>query len=499
MISYKAYCGTNKQVREDSGQAGTTGLKIALIFIVMIALTGCTVGPDYVRPAVETPPAYKETAGSTNPEWKIAEPGDNIIRGAWWEIYNDPQLNALQAQVDISNQNIIVAEAQYRQARALVQAARAAYFPVVSADAAYTRSRRPFISGTSGGSSTRSAATTSDYLLSGTASWEPDIWGKVRRSVEASEANAKASAADLEGVRLSVRAELAQDYFQLRALDAQKKLFDETVAAYQIFLQLTKNRYAGGVASRADVLQAETQLKTAQAQAIDLGVQRSQLEHAIALLIGKPASVFSIPFSPLTASPPPVPVGVPSALLERRPDIAAAERRAAAANAQIGVAEAAYYPNITLNASGGFESSDVAKWLNWPSRLWSIGTTLAETIFDGGLRSAQTAQARAAYDANVANYRQTVLNGFKEVEDNLAALRILEQEAIMQDAAVKAAQESVKISTNQYKAGIINYLDVVTVQTIALNNERTAIDILSRRMTASVLLIKALGGGWEHK
>jgi NodT family efflux transporter outer membrane factor (OMF) lipoprotein len=283
----------------------------------------------------------------------------------------------------------------------------------------------------------------------------------------------------------------------LRTLDAQKKLFDSTVSAYQTFLQVTKNRYASGIASRADVLQAETQLKTAQAQSIDIGVQRAQLEHAIALLVGKPASIFSIPMSPLSAAPPPIPVGVPSVLLERRPDVAAAERRAAAANAQIGVAQAAYYPNVTLTAAGGLEAAHLYRWLTWPNRLWSVGTTVLETVFDGGLRAAQSEQARAAYDANVASYRQAVLTGFQEVEDNLAALRILEEEGRVQAEAVTAGRQSVTVITNQYKAGTVSYLDVVTIQTIALNNERTDIDILGRRMVAGVLLVKALGGGWD--
>jgi len=334
-------------------------------------------------------------------------------------------------------------------------------------------------------------------MVSGNASWEPDIWGKVRRTVEANEANAQASAADLASIRLSAQSLLAQDYFQLCMLDAQKKFYAETISAYKLFLQLTKNRYAAGVASRGDVLLAETQLKTTQAQAIDLGVQRAQLEHAIAMLVGKAASVFSIPETPLSATPPPIPVGVPSVLLERRPDIAAAERLAAAANAQIGVAEAAYYPNITLSATGGFESSQLSNWLTWPNRLWAIGTTAAETVFDAGLRSAQTAQARAAYDASVASYRQTVLTGFQEVEDDLASLRILEDEAQVQDEAVKAARQSVVVITNQYRAGIVSALDIVAVQAIALNDERTAIGIAGQRMSASVLLISALGGGWD--
>jgi NodT family efflux transporter outer membrane factor (OMF) lipoprotein len=455
------------------------------------------VGPDYVKPSVETPPAYKEAEGGA--KWQIAQPKDDVIRGAWWELFNDPQLNALEAQVVISNQNIAVAEAQYRQALALVQAARAGYFPTVGVNGSATRSRTPFTSGGSSGSSrtSSSAGAVNNFLVSGNASWEPDIWGKVRRTVEANEASAQASAADLASIRLSAQTALAQDYFQLCALDAQKKLFAATVSAYQRFLDLTKNRYAGGVSSKADVLQADTQLKTTQAQAIALGVQRAQLEHAIAMLIGKSASVFSIPETPLSLTPPTIPVSVPSVLLERRPDIAAAERLAAAANAQIGVAEAAYYPNISLTATGGFEGSQLSNWLTWPNRLWSIGAAAAETVFDAGLRSAQTAQARAAYDASVASYRQAVLTGFQEVEDNLAALRLLEEEAMAQDEAVKSARQSLQVSINQYKAGTISALNIITVQTIALNDEQTAVGIAGQRMTASVLLISALGGGWD--
>jgi NodT family efflux transporter outer membrane factor (OMF) lipoprotein len=296
---------------------------------------------------------------------------------------------------------------------------------------------------------------------------------------------------------LLVQAELAQDYFQLRTLDAQKQLLDTTVVAYQKFLELTKNRYAGGVASKGDVLLAETQLKTTQAQAIDIGVQRAQLEHAIAVLAGKPASVFSIPVTPLTLVPPVIPFGVPSELLERRPDIAGAERRMAAANAQIGVAVAAYYPSVTLSASGGFAGSSLSDWLKWPSRLWSVGASISEAVFEGGLRQAQTAQARAAYDATVASYRETVLTGFQEVEDNLAALRILQDEARVQDEAVKAAQQTVTVATNQYKAGTVNYLNVIVTQAVARNNEITSLNILGRRMAAAILLVKALGGGWN--
>ena len=446
--------------------------------------TACTVGPDYVRPTAEVPSSYKEIEG-----WKVAEPKDHLIRGAWWEIFNDPELNGLEEQVNISNQNIIVAEAQFRQARALVQVARAGYFPTVTIGTSFTR-----LSPNTPGSA--STTTINNYQLPASASWEPDLWGRVRRTVEASETSAQASAADLQGIRLLVQAEVAQDYFQLRTLDAQKELLDATVIAYQKFLDLTKNRYASGVASKLDVLSAETQLKTTQAQAIDVGVQRAQVEHAIALLCGRPASLFSIPAAALSTPPPAIPVGIPSELLERRPDIAGAERRVASANAQIGVAIAAYYPNITLSASGGFNAIDLAKWLTWPSRFWSVGAAVAETVFEGGLRQAQTAQARAAYDATVASYRQAVLTGFQEVEDNLAALRILEEEARVQDEAVKAAEQSVASTTKEYKAGTVSYLNVLVAQTIALGNQITALNILGRRMAASVLLVKALGGGW---
>ena len=466
---------------------------VALAASLML-LTACTVGPDYVRPTAEAPAAFKEMDG-----WKQAQPRDQEIKGKWWEAYNDPLLNNLEEQVNISNQNLAQVEAQYRQARALVQSARAGYFPTLSASASESRSRA-----SSSFSSTQLQSTnpvtrgiTNNYLLTLDAVWELDVWGRVRRTVESNEASAQASAADLEAARLSAHAELAQNYFQLRALDTQKQLFDDSVAAYEKNLQLTQNQYAAGIVAKADVILAQTQLKSTQAQAIDVGVQRAQLEHAIALLIGKPASVFSIAPAPLTATLPAVPIGVPSELLERRPDVAAAERLVAAANAQIGVAIAAYFPSLTLSASGGYQSPSWSNWLTLPSRFWAVGPALAETLFDGGLRRAQTDQARAAYDANVAAYRQTVLTGFKEVEDNLAALRILEQEAEVQDEAVQAARQTVVLTTNQYKAGTVNYLNVTVVQAAALNNERTAVDILNRRLVASVLLIKALGGGWN--
>jgi NodT family efflux transporter outer membrane factor (OMF) lipoprotein len=477
-------------------------LTLAAVAGGLMLMTGCVVGPDYVRPTVITPVAYKEVDG-----WKVAQPQDHVLRGAWWEIFGDPQLNALEAQVSLSNQNLAQAEAAYRQARALVREARASYFPTLTVGLGYTYSRNSATlggssgagvsaGGTSSGAGT-SAGSRSDFQLGLDFSWEPDLWGRIRRTVESNQASAQASAGDLESARLSYQAELAQDYFQLRTSDTQKQLLDKTVAAYEQSLQLTKNRYASGVASEADVVQAETQLKTAQAQAIDVGVQRAQLEHAIALLIGQPASNFSLPATPLTATPPPIPVGIPSALLERRPDIAAAEHRVAAANAQIGVAEAAYFPTLTLSASSGFESSSLSQWLTAPSRFWSVGPSISQTVFDGGLRRAQTDYARAGYDASVVTYRQTALAAFQAVEDNLAALRILEQEAQVQDEAVQKAQQSVTLITNQYKAGTVSYLNVITTQTTALSNELTTVQIRGRRMTAAVLLIQALGGGWS--
>ncbi len=456
---------------------------------MLALLAGCTVGPDYVRPTAEAPAAFKESEG-----WKVAQPQDEIPRGKWWEMFNDPQLSALVEQVDVSNQTIAVAQANFQLARALVQGARSAYFPTVGVGAAVTRSSQS----STLGSQPVARGVNTDYLLSGDVSWEVDLWGRVRRSVESNEASAQASAGDLQTARLSAQAELAQDYFQLRALDAERQLLEASVVAYQKSLQLTQNRYAAGVASKVDVALAQTLVKTTQAQAIDIGVQRAQLEHAIAVLIGKPPSQLSLAASPLTAEPPPVPVGVPSALLERRPDIAAAERRVAAANAQIGVAIAAYYPTLTLGATVGFETTDLSQLLTTPSRFWALGpAAVAETVFDGGLRRAQTQQARAAYDGNVAFYRQTVLSAFQEVEDNLAALRILADEAIAQDEAVKAAEEAVRLTTNQYKAGTVSFLDVVVSQTAALNNQRAAVDVQGRRITAAVLLVKALGGGWN--
>ena len=484
--------------------------KYIVVAIGAAGLSACAVGPDYKRPNTDVPGKYKENA-----DWTQAEPADALKRGAWWEIFGDTRLNELEAQVDGANQSLAQAEAQYRQAAALVSQARAAYWPTVGVSASATKSGRygnsSNIIGTGGtivtdpttGTTTTTPATSGArisnvYSLPLQASWEPDLWGKVRRTVEQQAGNAQASAATLESTRLSLHAELATDYFQLRILDEQKRLLDDTADAYRKSLQLTQNQYNVGVAARADVVQADTQLKQAQVQAIDLGVQRSQLEHAIALLIGKTPAEFSLEPAKFDLKPPTIPVGVPSQLLQRRPDVAVAERQAMSANAQIGVAEAAWFPTLSLSAQGGFQSSSFSKWLTAPSRFWSIGPQLAETLFDGGLRHAQSAQARAAYDAAVANYREVSLAAFQNVEDQLAALRILETEQRAQQDAVEAAELALKIALNQYRAGTVSYLNVVTAQTTAFSNERNAISILGNRLNYSVGLVKAIGGGWDE-
>jgi NodT family efflux transporter outer membrane factor (OMF) lipoprotein len=463
--------------------------RLVLAAACAAALAGCAVGPDYVRPEVETPAAYKEL----RVDWKPALPGDGIQRGRWWEAFGDPQLNALVAQVEISNQNLRSAEARYRQAQALVAASRAGLFPTLDADASIVRSRST--SGALGGTTAGRIITNRSASLS--AGWEADVWGRVRRTVESNEASAQASAADLESARLSAQSDLATSYLALRVLDVQKQLLQDSIGAFQKSLDLTRNRYAAGVAGKVDVVQAEAQLLSTQAQAVDLGIQRAQLEHAIALLIGKAPSGFSLPQAPLVVTMPGIPATVPSELLQRRSDIAAAERRVAAANAQIGVAKSAFFPALSLSGTLGSRASDPSAWFTTASRFWSIGPAVAQSIFDAGLRRAQTDQAIAAYDATVADYRQTVLNSFKEVEDSLATLRILEEEARIQNDAVRAARESVTLTTNQYKAGIVSFLNVVVVQTAQLNSERTAVVLLGQRLTAAVSLIRALGGDWN--
>jgi NodT family efflux transporter outer membrane factor (OMF) lipoprotein len=455
----------------------------------MMLLAGCTVGPRYTRPTVPTAPtdAFKEADG-----WKPAQPGDQLLRGNWWELFGDPQLNALEGELTVLNQDLRVANARFVQARAMVHFNRAAQFPTISTSPGIESVRdsgnAPYLPAT---------RTTGDFVLPFDLSYELDVWGRVRRTVSASREEAQATAGDLATVNLSLHAELAFDYFELRSADAQKKLLDDTVKTYQDALQLTVNRFEGGAAPKSDVAQAQTQLQATMVQDTDIAVQRAQFEHAIAILIGKPPAAFSLPASPLTLAPPDIGTGLPSQLLERRPDIAAAERRVAEANDQIGIARAAYYPTILLGASAGLEGDSITNWFTWPSRFWAVGPSLAETLFDGGRRRATSTAARANYDATVAGYRESTLTAFQQVEDNLAALRILSQEAQQQKEATASAQESLQIFTDRYIGGADPYLQVLTAQTIALQNERNDVDILRRRMDASVLLIKSVGGGWS--
>ncbi|WHZ13038.1 MAG: Outer membrane factor (OMF) lipoprotein associated wth MdtABC efflux system [Burkholderiaceae bacterium] len=473
-------------------RAGHRALRRALRSAVLCAgagalLAGCAVGPDYRRPDVATPAAYKE-----NRDWHPARPADALDRGPWWKLFGDPQLDALIAQVNLSNQTLKAAAAQYQQARALVESARSALFPTLGLNAAAARA--------GGGTATaRGGSTGNTVSLAAGASWEPDLWGKLRGAAEAQTRSAQASAAELAAATLSAQGQLAQSYFTLRQVDAERQLYADTIAAFQQSLQLTQNQYVAGFAAQADVVAAQTQLKTAQASAINLGVQRAQLEHAIALLVGQPASNFSIAADPLAnVPPPPVPVaGLPSQLLERRPDIAAAERQVAAANAQIGVARAAYFPALTLIGQAGYQGAALAGLISAPNLFWSIGPQLALTLFDGGARDAQNRQARAAYDQQVAQYRQTVLAGFQEVEDALAALRILEQQSTVQDEALAAARESVRLTLNQYKGGVVSYINVISAQATELATARNTVALLGSRYVASVQLVQALGGGWS--
>jgi NodT family efflux transporter outer membrane factor (OMF) lipoprotein len=470
------------------------GARCALtLTLVAAALAGCAVGPNYQRPAAQIPAAYKEAT----PGWKVAQPADQHDRGDWWTVYEDPQLNALEDKLNTSNQTIAQFAATYRQARALLGEARAAYFPTIGASAGATRSGNGTSSGGNSTLSSSRSGVNNSFNVQLDASWEPDLWGSVRRTVNAQKAGQQGAAADLANARLSAQATLAQTYFSLRALDATQRLLDDTVTAYQRSLTLTQNQYAAGVAARSDVIQAQTQLQSAQAAAIDNGVQRAQDEHAIAVLVGEPASTFAIPQMPLTATPPAVPAQMPSALLERRPDIASAERKAAAANEQIGVAIAAFFPSLTLSATGGFQNSVFSQLLTAPSRFWTLGPQLAGTLFDAGLRQAQTDAARATYDADVASYRQTVLAAFQDVEDNLASQRILEQEIVVQQQAVDSARQAEAIVTNEYKAGTVAFINVLTAQTTAFTAEQKLESIAGQRMVSSVGLVKALGGGWD--
>jgi NodT family efflux transporter outer membrane factor (OMF) lipoprotein len=478
-------------------KAGKPAVPVLLTFPILL-ICGCTVGPKYRVPPTPAPPAYKEMTAEDRKQtegWKEAQPQDSAIRGKWWEIFGDPQLNALEEQVNISNQNIRASFASFLEARALVRQARSQYFPTLTTNPSITANRTFGVSSSSS-SSGPSAVEYAEYSLPFDASWTPDFFGRIRNTVRSNVASAQASAADLENTRLTAQAEVAVDYYQLRTQDALKQLLDSTVVAYQESLRLTQALYDTGIDSDEAVAQAETQLETTQAQSTNLGIARAQYEHAIALLVGQPASTFSIPVEPLKAKPPAIPLGVPSQLLERRPDISANERLMAQANAQIGIAKAAYFPTITLSGTAGFESDSIASWLTWPARFWSAGPALAQTLFDAGLRKATVQQYQAAFDQTVANYRQSVLTAFQQVEDNLAALRILSQEIGQQDAAVRSAQRNLSVATDRYKLGIDPYLNVITAQTTLLSNQQTAVNLRMQQMTASVQLIEALGGGW---
>jgi NodT family efflux transporter outer membrane factor (OMF) lipoprotein len=459
-----------------------------LILVLTITLAGCAVGPNHTRPVTPMPDAWK-----ADREWREGRPADDKLRGAWWERFGDATLSGLVARIDVANESLRVAEANLRRAQALSAQAQAGLFPTISANAQGTRSRSPSLPNRP----TTTSAPVTTYNVNASASWEPDLWGRVRRSIESSEASAQAGVADLANVRLAQQTALAQNYLALRIVDSQRELLEDTVAGYERSLTLTTNQYNAGVVSKADVVQAQTQLKSTQAQLIDLGVRRAQLEHAIAIVVGEPPARFSIARTPASTDVPPIPVEVPSALLERRPDIAAAERRVAAANAQIGVAQAAFFPALTLSGARGYQSTSWARLFDAPAQFWSLGPQLAQVLFDGGLRKAVKAEAQAGWEADVATYRQTVLTAFAEVEDNLAALRVLEEEAQVQREALEAARQSLAIVSNQYKAGIVSFLNVIVAQQTALANERTAVELLGRRLDATVQLVRALGGGWE--
>jgi NodT family efflux transporter outer membrane factor (OMF) lipoprotein len=478
-----------------------TNLAAPPLSLAAIVLSGCMVGPNYVKPSTPMAPAFKEQAAPTSQEndgWKLAQPGDQTPRGNWWEIYGDPQLNALEAQIDSSNQTLKIAEANYREARAAIRFNRSAEAPTIgvapSISAVRDSAHQPYFP------SSQVNDGSGDFVLPVDLSWEIDLWGRIRRSVAAAREQTQASAADVAASQLSLQAELAYDYFELRSADAEKKLLDETVQAYSKALELTDNRFEGGAAPKSDVAQARTQLEDAQVLDTDIMVERAQYEHAIAILIGKSPANFSLPPSPIdlqTPAIPAIPQVLPSELLERRPDIAASERRMAAANEQIGIAQAAYYPTLNLSALAGFEGTSALNWFNWPSRFWAVGPSFSETLFDAGRRRATKESAVAAYDGNVATYRQTTLTAFQQVEDNLAVLRILAGESQQQHNATAAAEETLRLFMNRYAGGVDTYLQVVTSQTTALSNEQNDIDIRRRQLDASVLLIKALGGDWN--
>ena len=467
-----------------------------------LALSGCRVGPDYLRPSVPTAPAFKEPLPDnfkSEEGWKPAQPSDAKLKGDWWTLFNDPQLNSLEAQIDPANQSLKQAEANLRAARAAVRFNRASQAPTIGVDpsvgAVRDSNNQPYLNVTGANSGD------GNFTLPFDLDYEIDLWGRVRRTVTQSREQAQASAADLETSRLSLHAELAVDYFNLRSADAQSKLLRDTVKAFQAALQLTEDRYNGGASPLSDVTQARTQLQAAQVQATDVDIQRAMHEHAIAVLIGKPAAVFTLPPDPITVSAPTIPAipgMLPSQLLERRPDIASSERTMAAANEQIGIAKAAYYPTLSLSAVAGFTGTSAINWFSWPSRFFAVGPTLSETLFDHGRRHATSDIALAQYDGTVAAYRQTTLTAFQQVEDNLNALHNLEIEARQQQDATASAQQSLDLFNTRYEDGVDTYLQVITWQTALLQNQRNDIQVMQRRFEASVLLVKALGGGWDE-
>lgn len=477
--------------RINNGRAGTAA---GIVAAALLVSSGCMVGPSYRRPPAPVPAAFKEKP----PEgWKEAQPSDGQLKGKWWEIYSDPRLNALEEQVSVSNQNILQAEAQYRAARASVQIARAALFPTLTAGITSSAQKGGATPAGAAGLGSTSKPIFTTYEVPFDVSWQPDLWGNIRRNVRANAETAQATEAQLENVKLTLQADLAQDYFQLHGTDGDAALLQSTVDSYQGFLKLTQARHDAGVASGADVAQAQTQLDSAREQLIDLGVARAQFEHAIAILIGKPPSELSIEQQILKGAPPQVPVALPSALLERRPDISASERQMAALNEQVGIAEAAYYPQVTLGGGIGLASSSFLNLFTWAGRFWSANGGASETIFDAGKRRGQVNVAKANFDAGMAGYRQTVLTAFQQVEDNLSTLRILEQETGATTETVAAAQTALDITVAQYKAGTANYLQVETQQTALFAEQKALVDLLTRRMVSSVLLVEALGGGWD--
>lgn len=471
-----------------------TGLAAATFVLV-----GCSVGPKYQRASVPTPSAYKEPTAQTIYEtepWKVAQPSESEISGKWWEMFGDADLNALEEQVDVSNHNVASAAAGFLMARALVREARSAYYPSVTAVPSIVESRpSPAQFGAFGGGAAISPFTA--YSLPFDASWQPDFWGRISNSVASNTFAAQAGAADLQAVRLTAQAEIAVDYYELRTQDALKQLFDATVAAYQDSLDLTQIQFRAGITSDEAVAQAETQLRATQAQDTNLGIARTQFEHAIGVLVGQPASSFAIAVKPLNANPPSIPYALPAQLLEQRADIAQQERRMAAANAQIGLARSAFYPNVTLSGAVGLSATSITNWFTWPSRFWSIGPALAQSLFDAGLRRAVVQQSQAQYLQTIANYRQTTLVAFQQVEDNLAALRILSTQVRQQDSAIESAQRNLQVANDRYRAGIDPYLNVITAQTTLLSNQQAAMNLRRQQMVASVQLIEALGGGWN--